>query len=162
MIRLFLRNCHVLFVIKWPGYQIMELKAAGWIGIKQMIWGAGHHILDKETRCALVRFIDIMEQRRHIEWKELLEIYIILLENMWWNLLEFRAKESGIFEKLFIFSRWWFGFWWFLKILSRQWFCLGRSNWWGFSLELCWIVWRVSWWRRNASQIPNTFWVARR
>ena len=25
------------------------------------------HILDKETRCALVRFIDIMEQRHHIE-----------------------------------------------------------------------------------------------
>ena len=25
------------------------------------------HILDKETRCALVRFIDIMEQRYHIE-----------------------------------------------------------------------------------------------
>lgn len=46
---------------------IMELKAAGWIGIKQMIWGAGQHILDKETRCALVRFIDIMEQRHHIE-----------------------------------------------------------------------------------------------
>jgi len=22
---------------------IMELKAAGWIGIKQMIWGAGQH-----------------------------------------------------------------------------------------------------------------------
>ena len=28
------------------GYQI---KAAGWIRIKQMIWGAGQHIMDKET-----------------------------------------------------------------------------------------------------------------
>ena len=28
---------------------IMEPKAAGWIRIKQMIWGAGQHIMDKET-----------------------------------------------------------------------------------------------------------------
>ena len=50
------------------GYQIiMEPKAAGWIRIKQMIWGAGQHIMDKETRCALVRFIEIMEQGHHIE-----------------------------------------------------------------------------------------------
>ena len=46
---------------------IMEPKAAGWIRIKQMIWGAGQHIMDKETRCALVRFIEIMEQGHHIE-----------------------------------------------------------------------------------------------
>ena len=26
----------------------MEPKAAGWIRIKQMIWGAGQHIMDKE------------------------------------------------------------------------------------------------------------------
>ena len=45
----------------------MELKAAGWIRIKQMIWGAGQHIMDNETRCALVRFIEIMEQGHHIE-----------------------------------------------------------------------------------------------
>ena len=32
-----------------------------------MIWGAGQHIMDKETRCALVRFIEIMEQGHHIE-----------------------------------------------------------------------------------------------
>ena len=46
---------------------IMELKAAGWIRIKQMIWGAGQHIMDKETRCALVRFSEIMGQGHHIE-----------------------------------------------------------------------------------------------
>ncbi len=58
--------------------KIMELKAAGWVKIiKQMIWGAGQHIMDKETWCALVRFIEIMEQGHHIEWEEWLEIYII-------------------------------------------------------------------------------------
>ena len=38
----------------------MELKAAGWINNKQMIWGAGQHIMDKETRCALVRFSEML------------------------------------------------------------------------------------------------------
>ena len=30
-------------------HMIMELKAAGWVRIKQMVWGAGQHIIDKRT-----------------------------------------------------------------------------------------------------------------
>ena len=102
----------------------MELKAAGWIGIKQMIWGAGQHILDKETRCALVRFIDIMEQRHHIEWKEWLEIYIIAGEYvMKFTLIQ--SKEKKNFREIICF---------FQIINYGGGVVPAISNWWGFSL----------------------------
>ena len=115
------------------GYQIMELKAAGWIGIKQMIWGAGQHILDKETRCALVRFIDIMEQRHHIEWEEWLEIYIIAGEYVM-KFTWIQSKEKWNFREIIYFFP---DDGLFFDVFWR--FCLGSgiiSNWWGFSLEV--------------------------
>ena len=147
--------------IKWVT-KIMEPKAAGWIRIKQMIWGAGQHIMDKETWCALVRFIEIMEQGHHIEWKEWLaylyhcwricdEIYL----NSEQGKVEFLRNylffpdDGLVFDGFFEDSV-------SAVILSRQ-KQLVR-----LLLGSCWIVWRVSWWRRNASQIPNTFWVAHR
>ena len=113
-------------------HSIMELKAAGWIGIKQMIWGAGQHILDKETRCALVRFIDIMEQRHHIEWEEWLEIYIIAGEYVM-KFTWIQSKEKWNFREIIYFFP---DDGLFFDVFWR--FYLGRiiSNWWGFSLEV--------------------------
>ena len=39
-------------------HMIMELKAAGWGRIKQMVWGAGQHIIDKRTVWELMEWID--------------------------------------------------------------------------------------------------------
>ena len=39
-------------------HMIMELKAAGWGRIKQMVWGAGQHIIDKRTVWELMEWMD--------------------------------------------------------------------------------------------------------
>ena len=140
------------------GYQT-KTEAAGWINIKQMIWGAGQHIMDKETRCALVRFSEIMGQGHHIEWKEWLAY---LCHNCWRICDEITWIQSkgkwNFWEIIYFFQMMvWFLMFFEDSVSAVRALATGEAFPWR-----CWIVWRVSWWRRNASQIPNTFWVAHR
>ena len=141
----------------------MELKAAlGWGRIKQMVWGAGQHIIDKRTVWELMEWMD----EQHIAWWGWFGIQESSLEKYEYYLNQAKGENAPFLELL-----WGFRSNNFLLAQRLSGFA-GIRNWcpcpWNVGVE---VSDELLWWERNAShyQIDDenglvsvsfyTFWV---